>query len=236
MQRHQLIGARLGYLTARIAIIFACLLGSATISAADPFTPVTVTVSGGTAVATQPGSLATVFHIFGDDFRIDSTSLSGGANVFTALVLLPSTTYTLGAFASSPFGGSITYQGTVYPLSFSNFGNSFGMVSFTSAPFVLPATGASGFDITEPFSAEGQIGFSNSPTDRLVLEFSSAGIATAHATRFLVPPNEQTPIAYGIREIDYTFGVFGVTPTPEPATILMFACGLIGAAVRYRRT
>jgi len=235
MQLHPLIEARVIYLTVRMVVVLVCLLGRATITTADPFTP-TVTVTGGSVVATMPLSLRTEFHLFGDDFSIDVTSSSGHSVLGATEVLVPGTPYSFDAFASSPFGGSITYQGTVYPLSFSIFGNSTGGVTFTSAPFVLPATGASGFNITEPFSVEGQIGFINSPTHRLVLEFSSGGIATAHATRFVVPPNEQTPIAYGIREIDYTFGVFGVTPTPEPATILMFACGLIGAAMRYRRT
>jgi hypothetical protein len=189
-------------------------------AAADPFR-----VTGGTATVT--GGIVTTntaLAISGDDFRIDVVSSSGGSRVLTETVLFPGTPYSLNSGMVAPFGGSLTFEGVTHPISGGTFGPSIGNLLFETPSFQLP-TGQQFVDVSVPFSMTGFLGFSNSPTDRVVLELFGSGTAFARASAVTFSGHT----GYEIRQLDF---VFGVTPTPEPATVLLVGFSLAIAARR----
>jgi hypothetical protein len=127
--------------------------------------------------------------------------------------------------------GNVTYQGETFVSTFPNLGLITGSLTFDVEPFLFQEappfpTGRRTFDGESPFTMTGQLSF-----DGHTVALEGSGIMTVHALES-VPG---TPLV----DFDLVRGVsYGLTPIPEPGTLLLFgtAAGL-GAlyGLRQRR-
>jgi hypothetical protein len=109
-----------------------------------------------------------------------------------------------------------------------------GVVSLTAAPIVIPSDTSPFVTINVPFTLNGFInGYETSarlspPIFSMMLE--GQGIATLVLSSYFTQSHGWL---YDFHSITYNFSP--TTPTPEPATLLLFGTGLAAAAARYRR-
>jgi hypothetical protein len=120
---------------------------------------------------------------------------------------------------------------TLDGLTFTNVGSlasdDSAVLEFTGAA-VAPEFGAGAASLVAPFDFEG----------RFVRSMGSGATLSGHgiATLFLTQsfgPDEGLPPAWRVLGARYDFAA--LTPTPEPATVVLTAAGLVGLAARRRR-
>jgi hypothetical protein len=132
--------------------------------------------------------------------------------------------------------GTFSLNGNEYRVSSVN--GPFASVSFSAPAFAIPPElyGASGVRVTAPFVLTGDA--FGSPTDSVNFTGSGAAVLLLRRCNFADPGQP----CFTLDRLDYVFGQstqgVAVTPTPEPATLLMLGTGLagvVGAARRRRK-
>jgi hypothetical protein len=109
-----------------------------------------------------------------------------------------------------------------------------GVVSLTGSPTIVPSDTSPFVTINVPFTLNGFInGYETSarlspPIFSMMLE--GQGIATLVLRSYFT---QGSGWLYDFDSITYNFSQ--ATPTPEPATLVLFGTGLVTAAARYRR-
>ena len=198
---------------------------------ADP-----IVLSGSALVVNSPPNVRAFVNVTGTNFaanvltldgifglRFCSNSTAGMSNGCTSANLSWSSTGT-------GLSGIVTVNGVNYSADVINqLALNFNAPTFTIPPELLSA---SAFKITAPFTFTG--GFA-SPSLPDVLSLTGQGTVTVFLSRRTVG---NSPGLY-LDEATYVFGpqVEGVTveAVPEPATMLLLATGLAGAALRSRK-
>ena len=229
-------GRIVGLSSARCAtrLLFLCLgfsVLTASVASADSFT-----VTGGSYSETS--LLGGRLSLEGDGFSLKVGTENAASmlwNCFPCTAARPQTlsfSATGGGFQSG-FPGTfndVNYASLILDGSFRIDGPSFSSALVSSnnlvftAPFSLSSvltafpTSADKFNGTNPL-------WTNS--------FFGAGTATA---KFIVTPSAPgEPTLFQLRSVTYEFGQGSASPTPEPATLFLFAGGLFAAARHVRR-
>lgn len=194
---------------------------------ADP-----VTVTSGTVVAEMFGGSFTLtgsgFSFSGDVPQGFSSPSLFQCEPCSAADRLP---LDLNSFSSFHVeSGAAEFQGVTYPSA-----NLFGEFTFTSPfnAFSSATVGSTGQSPEEPFTFSGELldypaGNAGVGTPIFFAPLSGSGVARADFT-------SSGGGEFSARDITYQFSV-PVSPTPEPASLVLFAGGLIGLAAIRRRS
>jgi len=194
---------------------------------ADPFV-----VTGGFAQTREFSAQGGPFTLTGENFLLTGgTSFgvpAGGAAGLGQILAFGS------QFTDSDINaGSAQFNGVTYPTMF--YAGSFGIGGTLVVPLDAPSSGL--FNVTAPFAFTGILrgcatnSFLIGPcAGGLVFDatFIGRGFATVSLFNVTSPPG--TP-SFLVSSTAYQF----TEPVPEPATLLLLATGLAGAAVKARR-
>jgi hypothetical protein len=190
-----------------------------------------ITITSGTVVARMSGGSFT-FNGSGFSFSGDVPEGFSSPSLFqcepcSAADRLPMDLNSFSSFHVE--GGAAEFQGVTYPST-----NLFGVFTFTSPfnAFSSASVGASGSSPVEPFTFSGELldypaGSNGSGAPIFFAQLSGSGFAHADFTN--LGGGE-----FSARDITYQFSA-PVSPTPEPASLLLFASGLAGLA-GFRRS
>jgi hypothetical protein len=190
--------------------------------AADP-----IAIRSGTIRVIAVPVADAVFNLEGDTFSL-AGSLKGGLPLVCSPCLAG--THLIGMRWGGDIGsGSGTFDGTSHPELFFS-GTGFGVEGIVT----LPPEGPLALSLAFPFSvAPGSTirGYSDPGlTNRLFeQEFMGAGTASMSIGRL---PGD--PVLYSVTSLLFTFDA-GVSPVPEPGSLLLLGSGLVGIAARARR-
>ncbi len=149
-------------------------------------------------------------------------------------------------FTGTDISGTITYNGVLYTLNRSTgpfFGATLG-VTLTAPSFTIPneLRGAAGLLITAPFTLGGNAAHLGAHSPPFSVDFGGQGIVRLQLVNRLAGP--EPSFAFVFENLEYEILPPGsplpqgvtVTPVPEPATLLLFVTGLMGAAGRIRKS
>ena len=171
-------------------------------------------------------------------------SLSGYFEGLAASAILgcgpctPSSPTTLSMTALVNGGPATTPSGEFNGVTYAPLTLGFNLM-FTSPGFSTTNLSASNLSITEPFTMNGSLqgfasgsAFDNGAPPLFTAQVNGSGMATAH---FGGPLQSNGTALFFAKDVTYTFSASN-TATPEPASLLLLATGVVPLALRRRRT
>jgi hypothetical protein len=182
----------------------------------------------------------TVFRLTGDDFDLSgiySGSFSGLGPFQTCLHCAPGSTIDLSSEASGPIGLHVT--GHLHGVDLSNAALS-GELRFDAPALRAPATIGRAFELdvlTAPFLFNGQLSAfaTGEPfhVDPVGPPLFSAALTGAGNVAFVI--EALTTSQFEFSDVSYRFASAPAAATPEPATLVLLAGGLLSARAVRRR-
>ena len=216
-------------LTVQLLAVITFGLAAVTSVRADP---ITIVSGSATLILDTPPLRVAPVTLTGSNFSANIVSLNGGFGLsFCGLSGGPCTSANLSWVSSSgDLSGSFILNGMTFPA------NLLGL-QFNSVTFVIPPEffNSAAIRVTAPFTFSGGAG---GATPEFPTVVPLTGVGTVHVS-FINARVPHGASGFFLDRADYIFGpqVPNVTveAVPEPMTLLLFASGVAGTAIRLRR-
>jgi hypothetical protein len=211
----------------RFVVCAAALFLGATRASADP-----VRLISGSLLVVGASTVAPISTAGTRGFSVNGLAApsEGRIDPFTECApCLPGSTVSVGgSLGEAAFLGTVTFEGSTFPLLFS-INNETSLLFEWSGTTIAPPPAAGPVGVTAPFTLSGLF-FRSFGRD--VVELSGRGTASLFLTPANVGPD--VPFAWEVDRVRYDFEDPALTP--EPATLMLTGIGVVaGAAARRRR-